>query len=320
LLSPLTIQEAVLSSRIEGTQANIDEVFLFEGVGEEPEEESKKVDIQEIINYRIALRHAVDELKSRPINLNLINQMHYLLLDSVRGKDKARGEFRKSQNYIGKYGTPIGQASYVPPASDKLKTLMSNLEGYIHSPEKDRLVQMAIVHAQFELIHPYMDGNGRLGRILIPLFLFEKQLLSSPMFYLSSYLEKNREEYCARLDSISKENDYTGWIRFFLKAVIEQAKNNTEKAKSILDLYEVKKRKVVEITGSKYSMQTVDYLFKTPIFTTTRFIKESGVPKSTALRILKQLDKRDVLIEVHPQSGRTPAHYMFFKLLDLVRI
>ena len=319
LLSPLTTQEAVLSSKIEGTQADIDEVFLFEGAGEEPEEGSKKVDIQEIINYRVALRYAVDELKSKPMNLNLLNQMHYVLLDSVRGADKSRGEFRMTQNWIGKRGAPIEQAKFIPPEPLMVKDWMSNLEKYIHFEEKDFLVQMAVIHAQFELIHPYIDGNGRLGRIMIPLVLYGNNLLSSPMFYLSSYLEKNREEYYERLNSISRKDDWTGWILFFLKAVIQQAKDNTKKAKAILDLYEIKKKKISDITNSKYAIQTVDCLFKTPVFTATKFTVDSGVPKASAARILQQLVDNEILLKLKPASGRTPARYIFLKLMNIVR-
>jgi Fic family protein len=224
LLSPLMVQEAVMSSQIEGTQATLEEVMAFEGAGQSPKEESKRNDIQEIINYRSAMRAAIDEMNKRPVNLNLLHKMHYILLDSVRGRDKARGEFRKTQNYIGKPGTPIEQAKFIPPDPLTVMEHMSNLEKYVHYEEQDALVQLAVIHAQFELIHPYVDGNGRLGRIIIPLILYGKKVLSSPMFYLSAYLETHREEYYERLNAISRERDWTGWITFFLKAVIEQAK------------------------------------------------------------------------------------------------
>lgn len=281
--SPLMVQEAVMSSQIEGTQATLEEVMAFEGAGQTPKEESKRNDIQEIINYRTAMRAAIDEMNTRPVNLNLLHQMHFILLDSVRGRDKARGEFRKTQNYIGKPGTPIEQAKFVPPDPLTVMEQMSNLEKYVHYNEQDTLVQVAIVHAQFELIHPYVDGNGRLGRILVPLVLYGKRALSSPMFYLSAYLETHRDEYYERLNAISREGDWTGWITFFLKAVIEQAKANTDKTKSILDLYEVKKKRISELTSSKYALQTVDALFKVPSFTPSRFIAETQIPKRTAM-------------------------------------
>ena len=320
LLSPLTTQEAVLSSKIEGTQATIEEVFKFEGASEEPEEESKRQDIKEIINYRNAIQLAIGELKKKPINLNLLNKLHFILLDSVRGQNKARGEFRKIQNWIGKPGLPIERAIYIPPEPLKVMDYMSNLERYIHYDEDDRLVQLAIIHAQFELIHPYIDGNGRVGRMLIPLFLFEKKQLSSPMFYLSAYLETNRDEYYSRLQTVSREKDWTGWILFFLRAVNQQANDNINKAKSILDLYSAKKDKISALTRSRYAIQMVDTLFKMPAFTATRFIAESKIPKVTAMRNLRILEKNNVLEVVRFASGSMPALYMFRKLVEIVKL
>jgi Fic family protein len=320
LLSPLTTQEAVLSSKIEGTQATIEEVFRFEGASEEPEEESKRQDIKEIINYRNAIQFAIGELKKKPINLNLLNKLHFILLDSVRGQNKARGEFRKIQNWIGKPGFPIERAIYIPPEPLKVMDYMSNLERYIHYDEDDRLVQLAIIHAQFELIHPYIDGNGRVGRMLIPLFLFEKKQLSSPMFYLSAYLETNRDEYYSRLQAVSKEKDWTGWILFFLSAVNQQATDNINKAKAILDLYSAKKEKISALTRSRYAIQMVDTLFKMPAFTATHFIAESKIPKVTAMRNLRILEKNNVLEVVRSASGSMPALYMFRKLVEIVKL
>lgn len=319
LLSPLTTQEAVLSSQIEGTQATIEEVFKFEGASEAPKEESRKQDVTEIMNYRKAMQYALEELKRKPINLNLLRQLHYILLDSVRGRNKARGEFRKVQNWIGKPGLAMEQATYIPPELLKVPDYMSNLEKYIHYDEEDRLVQLAIIHAQFEIIHPYCDGNGRLGRMLIPLFLFEKKQLSSPMFYLSAYLEAHRQEYYSRLNAVSADKDWTGWILFFLNAVNQQANVNINKAKAILDLYAAKKEKVSKLTRSRYAIQTVDTLFKIPFFTSTRFIAESGVPKMTAMRNLQVLEKNGVLEVIRSASGSIPALYIFRKLVEIVK-
>src|SRR3989338_1678207 len=245
LLSPLTTKEAVISSKIEGTQASLEEVLQYEA---SPDVKTEKYDdIREIINYREAMRFSVQWMKKKPITLNLIKEMHGILLDSVRGKDKGRGNFRTGQNYIGKPGAPIEQATYIPPSPLVLMDHLTNFEKYIHYDEKDRLVQLATVHAQFEIIHPFLDGNGRLGRILIPLFLYEKQVLHSPMFYISEYLESNRDEYYARLKAISEEKAWDDWIEFFLRAIIEQAKANSVKAKSILDLYEKKKTPITDM-------------------------------------------------------------------------
>jgi len=189
---------------MEGTQATLGDVLKFEA-GAEVGEESKRQDIQEIINYRQALQTAEGGLKKRPFNLNLLLQLHGILLDSVRGRNKARGLFRTEQNWIGPPGSTIEEAQFVPPAPLFLKDHLDNWEKYYHGEERDPLIQLAIVHAQFEIIHPFLDGNGRLGRILVPLFLHEKQLLSRPMFYISSYLGRPRSRslstYSSRLAS-----------------------------------------------------------------------------------------------------------------------
>jgi len=313
LLSPLTTQEAVLSSRIEGTQATLEEVLEYEA---SPSRETEKYeDIQEIINYRQALRTAVMKTEEKPICLNLLLAMHSILLDSVRGENKLRGEFRRTQNWIGKPGSSIEEASFVPPEPQRVMEYMSNLESYIHHEEDDRLVQLSVIHAQFELIHPFMDGNGRLGRILVPIFLYEKGILSKSMFYISAYLESHREEYYGQLSRISEYGDWNGWIRFFLEAITEQAKANTEKVQQILALYERMKKDVPKLIHSQYSIRAIDTLFDFPVFETTDFIAKSGIPKQSALRIIRTLREQNILVEIREGKGRTPAMLAFDKLL-----
>jgi Fic family protein len=217
LLAPLTTQEAVLSSRIEGTQATLSEVLKFEA-GEEPKMESRRLDIQEILNYRRALRKAETALKRKPFHLNLLLELHDILLDSVRGQEKARGQFRTTQNWIGKPGTPIEKAQFIPPPPMAVPRLMDNWETYYHAEAPDPLVQLALVHAQFEIIHPFRDGNGRLGRILVPLFLCEKAILSRPMFYLSAYLEEHRDQYINRLGALRKTPESLECLDSFFSA------------------------------------------------------------------------------------------------------
>ena len=182
LLSPTTTQEAVLSSRIEGTQASMEEVLEYEAGSTEKIVPEKQADIQEIINYRDAMAVAVIELIKRPLCLNLIKELHRILLTSVRGRNKMPGEFRETQNCIGPPGCSIETATFVPPSPDNLPQALDNWEKYLHRDEKDGLVQLAVSKAQFEIIHPFLDGNDRLGRMLIPLFLYAKGLLSSPCF------------------------------------------------------------------------------------------------------------------------------------------
>lgn len=315
LLSPLTTQEAVLSSRIEGTQATLEEVLRFEA---DPNQQTDKyADIQEVINYRKATSVAVEEMKRRPISLNLIKNMHSVLLQSVRGENKARGEFRKIQNWIGKPGSKIENARFVPPEPNELMKGLDNFEKYIHYDEKDRLVQLAIIHAQFEILHPFLDGNGRIGRILIPLFLFEKKILNTPMFYISAFFESHRDEYYDRLKGVTDNKDWEGWIKFFLQGVIQQSEKNIDKAGSILQLYEMMKEKMISITHSQYSIKALDNLFDMPVFSSTDFIKNSNIPKASAKRILNRLEESDIIDLLAEGAGRRPALYIFKQLIDI---
>lgn len=319
LLSPLMTNEAVLSSKIEGTQATLEEVLEFEASAKDKIDTERKKDIQEIINYRKSILNAVDWLKEKPITLNMIEEIHGILLDSVRGKNKGRGRFRAVQNWIGKPGASIEQAEYVPPEPLKLMEYLSNFEKYIHFNEKDLLVQLAIVHAQFEIIHPFVDGNGRVGRILIPLFLFEKKVLSSPIFYISEYLELHRDEYVNRLRAITQEDKWEEWIKFFLEAVFQQAKGNILKVKAILDLYQSKKERIQSITRSQYVVKIIDSLFARPIFSSKDFIKESGIPKASAMRILNLLEKEKIISVLKKGTGRKPNMLIFNKLINIIK-
>ena len=317
LLSPLTTKEAVISSKIEGTQATLEDVLKFEAspIIEGP----KREDIREIINYREALEHAVEYLKTRPTCLNLCKEMHYILLNSVRGRDKGRGEYRTIQNWISSPGSPIEKATYVPPPPDRLMEFLNNLEEYMHFEEKDRLVQLALIHAQFEIIHPFIDGNGRLGRILIPLFLIDKGMLKAPVFYISEYIDENRDIYYDRLSEITRNNDWESWIEFFLTTIIEQSKNNSKKAKAILDLYDGMKQDIAGKLRSQYSIRTLDTIFETPIFSTKTFTNKSGIPKASAARILHILEKNKIVTKIIKGSGKRSSVMAFDKVIDIVK-
>jgi Fic family protein len=316
LLSPLTTNEAVLSSKIEGTQATLDEVLKYEA-GMDLIEERKKHDVQEIVNYRSTLILAEQQLENRPLSLLLLRQMHKELMTSVRGENKHPGEFRTTQNWIGLPGTPIEQALFVPPDPALLQNYLSLFEEYIKSDDADILIQSAIIHAQFELLHPFLDGNGRIGRLLIPLFLYYKKVLSRPMFYLSSYLENNRDEYYTRLREISSKNDWNGWIKFYLSAVIEQSIKNGVKVKEILNHYFKMRDYIVEKTRSQYSNQLLDALFDKPIFRSSDIKKKSKIPKQSLMPMLKQLQEDKVIRILRQSSGRMPAVLVFQKLLEI---
>jgi Fic family protein len=318
LLSPLTTEEAVLSSRIEGTQATIGEVYRFEA-GDAPEKESRRQDIGEILNYRQALRVAEEELRTRPFHLNLLLRLHGILLDSVRGQNKARGHFRTEQNWIGTEGTPLEKAAFVPPAPGSLPVLLDNWEKYYHSETLDALVQLAVVHAQFEILHPFLDGNGRLGRILIPLFLHEKKILHRPMFYLSSWLEARRDAYIQYLRPLGKEKGaWNRWIVFFLTGLEEQARANTEKARAILDLYERMKTRVLSLTHSQYAVPLLDQMFDRPVFLGTHLKFGDHPPTRGAVaNLLRTLKKGGVIKAMSQGKGRRATVYAFAELINL---
>ena len=319
LLSPLTTQEAVLSSRIEGTQATLGEVLKFEA-GEEPAQESRRLDIMEIMNYRLALRQAEAKLKTRPFNLNLLLEMHAILLDSVRGRDKGRGSFRKTQNWIGAPGTPIEQADFVPPDPMSVQDALDHWEKYYHADRPDPLVQLAVVHAQFEIIHPFLDGNGRIGRILIPLFLHEKGLLSRPMFYLSAYLEEHRDEYIERLRALGQQRDaWNRWISFFLGALDQQARVNADKARAIIDLYARLKERVIALTRSQYAVLLLDRIFERPYFQSTHLRLAGDRPPSrqAVSHLLRVLREDGILKVVREGRGRRAQVLAFAELVNL---
>lgn len=318
LLSPLTIQEAVLSSRIEGTYATMGEVLQYEAAGPEGSlSADKRDDIEEVLNYRRAMSQAVGLMDELPLCNRLIKALHETLVSGVRGHDKSRGKFRVIQNYIGMEGRPFEEARFFPIAPGQLEDGMSQWERYVHSQTPDMLVQLAIVHAEFESLHPFLDGNGRIGRMLIPLFLFNRKLLHEPMFYLSEYLESNRSEYYDRLLAVSRDDDWTGWCEFFLRAITEQAAWNEAKARMILKLYEQRKDWIVEETNSQHAIRALDFVFNSPIFNASDFIETSNIPPPTARRILRVLAREGLLTMIREASGRRPAVFAFAELLSI---
>ena len=314
MLSPLTNQEAVLSSKIEGTQATVDEVLEYEA-GIEFDAEKVK-DIQEVVNYREALNLAQQALPQRPLNLALLREIHGRLMNSVRGASKSPGQFRVHQNWIGPPGCTMERATFVPPAPQQLLKQLKAFERYLAGDDIDPLVHVAVVHGQFELLHPFNDGNGRVGRLLIPLFLFQKRALASPMFYLSEYLEAHRNQYYARLRGISQQGDWTGWIEFFLDAITSQAQTNADRVRSILSLYDRMKLRLSELLRSQHALKILDTLFDRPIFPSNDFVERSGIPRQSALPLLKKLREAGILVPMREASGNQPAVLAFRDLLN----
>lgn len=316
LLSPITANEAVLSSRIEGTQATLDEVLEAEaGL---TVAESRRGDIEEITNYRAAVRQAEAALEDRPLSLSLIKSVHQQLLQGVRGRDKTPGKFRDDQNWIGRRGDPIERARFVPPNPVVLLAELESWEEYINRSDEDPLLQTTLAHAQFEILHPFRDGNGRIGRMLIPLILYKRRALSRPMFYMSEYLEQHRDQYYDQLLAITNEGDWHGWIVFFLNGLISQAESNLNKVRSIRELYEGTKHRVIDLTHSQFAMGAVDAFFESPIISSTRFAQRSGFAnRVTANNMLRQLEANGVITRLREGSGRTSAIYA---LVDLINV
>lgn len=270
LLSPLISQEAVLSSKLEGTHATLEDFINFDAGNSVPIE---KDEMHEVMNYRKALFFAVDQMSTinddseegigkLPLSSRLIKEIHKILLSNVRGATKTPGEYKTVQNYIG--GPQSITFTPLPPRLTN--EYMSNLEKYIHYEEIDILVQAALIHVQFEMIHPFLDGNGRIGRLLIPLFLYYREVLPFPTFYMSAYFEADRNLYLQMLASVSSHNDLLPWIKYFLTGISIQAQENTQKAKDLLELYDIFKDTCIKNINSKNAILLLDYIFARPAF------------------------------------------------------
>ena len=317
LLSPVTTNEAVVSSRIEGTEASLEDVMRFQA--KQKADDSRRDDIQEVINYRQAMVFAFEVLRSGGMTLSerLLKETHRILRSGVRSAYKSPGEFREGQVYITASNKPIEEATYVPPQANLVPGLIHDLVRYIDSEELDVMVQLAIVHAQFELIHPFRDGNGRIGRLIMPLFLYAKKIIHAPYFYLSEYLEKHRGEYYGCLQAISAEGNWGGWINFFLQAVIRQSDINAKKVRDIITLKSDTLQLVRNTARSRYVPQIVDHLCSSPVFTTVSFRNNAQIPSSSVGRLLKQLEGIGVIRKTGAGKGRRTSTYVFD---DLMRI
>ena len=317
LVLPLLTKEAVLSSQIEGTQATLEDVLKYEAEGKSSQNDKKEEDIREILNYRRAIHLAIKELKKKPIGENFIKKLHFLLLDSVRGSNKDRGYLRRIQVYIGLPGTPIEKAIYIPPPITELPKLLSNWEKYINSyQEKDPLIQIGVAHYQFEAIHPFMDGNGRIGRLLIPIFLYQRKILPYPVLYISEYFEKHRQQYYDLLNRVSQKGDWESWLKFFLKAVIIQSQRTATIIYQTKFLYEKLKRDISAV-NSIYAVNLLDIIFAKPIITFSS-IKNKIKPKShqTIYNLLEKFVRMKIL---KPLPGRKRNRiYIFPELLKIL--
>ena len=269
-------QEAVLSSQIEGTQSTLEDVLQFE-IDSKGQDFPK--DIHEVVNYVAAMNHGLDRLKTLPLSLRLVREIHGKLLTGARGANHTPGEFRKSQNWIGPSGCTLATATFVPPPVPEMQTALDNLEKFLHDDSMPLLIQCGLAHAQFETIHPFLDGNGRVGRLLVTFLLCQKRALERPLLYLSHYLKQHRTAYYDRLTSIRNDGDWEGWLKFFIRGIHEVSREAADTARSILRMREEhrqllsKKLAKDKLAATPYDFVFLEYLFEQPI-TTVRLAEE----------------------------------------------
>jgi len=288
-------QEAVLSSQIEGTQSTLEDVLEYEA-GARGTDSPR--DLAEVVNYVKAMNHGLERLTELPLSLRLIREIHGRLLEGVRGGDRTPGEFRLSQNWIGPAGCTLNDAAYVPPPVHEMHQVLDNLEKFLHDDSLPILVQCALAHAQFETIHPFLDGNGRVGRLLITFLLCWRGILHRPLLYLSLYLKAHRAEYYDRLQAVRVDGDWEGWLRFFLSGVAEVADGATRTARAILDLRE-QHRQLVTAKARKASSAhaLLDMLFRNPIVTPNSVQQGLGCAFDTANRLVSDFEAWGLLRE-----------------------
>jgi Fic family protein len=288
-------KEANTSSKIEGTKTEIDDILI----AKDHVDPEKRDDWQEVINYITAMNTALKELDSLPLSTRLIRNIHAILLDSVRGEVKQPGEFRKSQNWIG--GASINTAFFIPPHHSKVAELMSDLEIFIHNDQVQvpHLIKIAIIHYQFETIHPFLDGNGRIGRLMITLYLVSNGLLRKPSLYLSDFIERNKSTYYEMLTFVREKNDLSGWIKFFLEAVISTAQNGVQTFQNILALKQEMDALMLTFGKKAHNAsKLLEYLYQRPIVSVSDIIEPLGITKQTANLLVKEFEAKGILHEI----------------------
>lgn len=306
-------KEAVDSSRIEGTQTRIDEALL----SEEEVAPDRRNDWKEVNNYIKALNFAINELETLPISSRLIRKTHEIILDSVRGEHKQPGQYRNSQNWIG--GSSPSDAVFVPPAHHYVNELMDDLEKFIHNDEINlpELIKIAIAHYQFETIHPFLDGNGRIGRLLITLFLVDKKILSKPLLYLSSHFEKNKHVYYDKLTYVRTKNDMKQWIKYFLNGI---AKTSDDAIITLSNVLVLKREKEVLINNrfgrkGNNAIKLLDYLFKYPIINAKKAQEITGLSYKAANDLIRDFVNTRIIKQVAGQSRN--RMFVFNEYVDL---
>jgi Fic family protein len=294
-------KEAVLSSQIEGTQSSLQDLLAAEAKILSPDRPS---DVREVINYIEAMNYGLKRLASLPVSVRLIREIHEKLLRGVRGSQLAPGELRRSQNWIGSSGCTLNEATYVPPPPNEVPRVLGELEQFIHGHEDlPLLVKVGLAHAQFETIHSFLDGNGRVGRLLISFLLCERGALHKPVLYLSHYLKRHRQEYYDRLQAVRDFGDWEGWLKFFLKGIIEVSAQATETARSILTLRETLRDRITQNLGGAAGngLKVLEHLFKHPIISVTQVKTLTGTTYPAANQLVQRLVEQSIIREMTGQ-------------------
>lgn len=321
LLAPLRNQEAVISSRMEGTISTMDEILRFEADSDDKSFRTQnfRSEVFETILYQRALINAQRAMKEGyELSISLIKTIHQQLLSYGRGASKSPGQFKHEQNYLA--DGLKKNILFVPINPEKLQEGLENLFSYIIESEHPVLLKTALMHIEFEALHPFKDGNGRIGRMLITLYLWSTGIIAEPHFYISGFLEDNKDTYIDTMRNVSKTNDWNSWCIFFLKAIREQAIRNLEIAESIGELYENMKGVFSELLSSKWSINALDYIFANPVFRNNRFTSNSGIPAPTASRFTRILLDNELIVMREESAGSRAALYSFEPLMKLVRV
>ncbi|MEX0786830.1 MAG: Fic family protein [Dehalococcoidia bacterium] len=309
LIRPFMRREAVLSSRIEGTQASLSDLFIYEA-SERPQDPSG--DAREVANYVVALEHGLERVTDLPLSVRLMNEMHALLLEGVRGEDKMPGDLRNRQVWIGEQGTSVEEARFVPPPWRALPDLLSDFERFLNEESRmPPLIQAALMHYQFEAIHPYTDGNGRMGRLLIVLFLCTKGVLRTPLLYLSAYFERLRDDYYDQLLRVSKTGDWGPWLRFFLRGVELQARDAAARSRRLRALEERYRSKLQGVRSGN-TQRLLDEVLMRPFITAQHAARMLDVTLPAARKLLERFVSLGILTE--DRSSR-PRLYLARELL-----
>lgn len=297
LIAPYVRREAVLSSRIEGTRTSLSDLLADEA-GRVPNVAPD--DVLEVRNYVVALDYGIDRLRSLPMSLRLVRELHQRLMQGVRGDRATPGEFRRSQNWIGPHGSTPANAPYVPPPPQEMQESLATWEGFLHRrDELPDLIQCALMHEHFEAIHPFLDGNGRVGRLLITLFLIERGRLSQPLLYLSEFIERSRDDYYRGLMRIRTHGDWNGWLHYFLAGVEWSARRAVRQARQLLALREGMR---ASVAAQPRALALVDPLFENPYLDANRIKRLLGVSDPTARKALAALEGAGLIEETTGRS------------------